>query len=89
MDATDDTERVATVATSMGLPFAPRSLRGVALGERATDADVASAMRVLADGGRLVAPVSLPVPGEIAELARDDAWWIGEKRGALIGLRRA
>jgi len=85
----DDTERVATVETRAGLPFAPRSLRGVALGEDATNADVGAAVRVLADGARLVAPVSLDVPGEVSELARDDAWWIGEKRGALIGLRRA
>lgn len=84
-----DTERVATVQTRVGLPFAPRSLRGVALGEDATDADVVAAARVLGDGARLVAPVSRAIPGEISELARDDAWWIGEKRGALIGLRRA
>lgn len=87
--AIDDTERVATVETRVGLPFAPRSLRGVALAAGAADADVASAVRVLADGARIVAPVSLAVPGEVAELARDDAWWIGETRGALIGLRRA
>lgn len=85
----DDTERVATVHTRMGLPFAPRSLRGVALGDAAGATELASATRVLGDSGRLVAPAALPVPAEIAELARNEMWWIGEKRGALIGLRRA
>lgn len=87
--ALEDTERVAAVETRLGLPFAPRSVGGVALGETATGADLASAVRVLADAGRLVAPVTLDVPAELRELARDEHWWVGEKRGALIGLRRA
>lgn len=87
--ALEDTERVAVVRTSMGLPFAPRSVRGVALDERATERELADAVRVLADGARLVAPVSVAVPSAMSELARDEAWWIAEKRGALVGLRRA
>lgn len=85
----EDSERVATVETGRGLPFAPNALRGIALGETATAHELSAAIRVLADGGRLVAPVALAVPAGITELARDDAWWVGEKRGALIGLRRA
>lgn len=87
--ALDDSERVATVRTSMGLPFAPRSLRGVALDERAAQRDLDDAVRALADGARLVAPVSLALPAEMNEIARDEGWWIAEKRGALVGLRRA
>lgn len=85
----EETERVAIVRTSMGLPFAPHTLRGVALGEHATPTEMADAVRVLADGARLVAPAALALPPEMTELARDDAWWIAEKRSALVGLRRA
>lgn len=85
----EDSERVASVETRLGLPFAPRALQGVALGESASAEDLASAVRVLADGARLVAPVALDVPPDMSELARDERWWVGEKRGALIGLRRA
>lgn len=87
--AIQESERVAIVETSEGLPFAALSLRGVALGETATSRDLESAMRVLKDGRRLVAPVSLAVPEEIQELARDERYWVGEKRAALVGLRRA
>ena len=87
--ALEESERVAIVHTSMGLPFAPRSLRGIALDERATADDVAGAVREDADGARLVAPASLALPPEMNELARDEASWIAEKRGALVGLRRA
>lgn len=87
--AVEDSERVASIETRLGLPLAPRALRGVALGEHATETTLPSALRVLADGGRVVAPATLAVPPEVAEIARDEQWWIGEKRGALIGLRRA
>lgn len=85
----EESERVGIVETREGLPFAALSLRGVALGEAATSRDLESAMRALKDGRRLVAPVSLGVPEEIQELARDERYWVGEKRAALVGLRRA
>lgn len=84
-----DSERVAIVRSSLGLPFAPRSVRGIALDERTTERELRDAVRVLADGGRLVAPATLETPAEMGELVRDDEWWIAEKRGALVGLRRA
>lgn len=85
----EDSERVAIIETRLGFPFAPRALQGVALGETATAETVASAVRVAADGARVIAPATLDRPPELNELARDETWWIGEKRGALIGLRRA
>lgn len=85
----EEGELVALLTSDMGLPFAPRSLRGVALPGTADERDVRGAVRVLADGGRLVAPASIPVPPEMEELARDEQLWVGEKRSALVGLRRA
>ncbi len=61
------------------LPVAPGSLRGVALDERmAAPRLVEAAVRALKSGGRLVAPVSVPLPPGVTERARDDRDWVGE-----------
>lgn len=61
------------------VPFAALVARGLALHEQATDAFAASAVRTVRSGGRIVAPASLPLPASVAELARDDQMWVGEK----------
>lgn len=82
-------ERIAVVRSAEGIPLATGSAHGVALGGAAiTPLDVASALRVLAPGGRLVAPVVLPVPASLRELARDDRDWVAERAPPLIALRR-
>jgi len=68
-------------------PLAAASLQGIAL-ERATPARLADAVRVLRPRGRLVAPSSAPVPAGVAELARDDRHWVGEKVSDLVTLGR-
>ena len=61
------------------LPVAAGALRGVALDERtAAPILVESAARALRPGGRLVAPVGLPLPRGVTERARDDRHWVGE-----------
>src|SRR4051812_29127515 len=62
------------------LPLATGAARAIALDGSDTH-HVHSAMRVVRAGGRLVAPVQLPVPDEARELARDDTLWVAE-RGA-------
>ena len=70
------------------LPFRSYSLRGVAVGETSwTLEEMEKAARTIAYGGRMVAPVSTPVPGDIEEIARDESVWVGEKRAALVTLR--
>ena len=69
-------------------PLAAASLQGIAL-ERATPARLADAVRVLKPRGRLVAPSSALVPAGVAELARDDRHWVGEKISDVVTLGRA
>lgn len=69
-------------------PLAASSLQGIAL-QHATPARLAGAVRVLASRGRLVAPADVPTPVGIAELARDEHHWVGEKFGDVVRLARA
>ena len=69
-------------------PLAAASLLGIAL-ERATPVRLADAVRVLRPRGRLVAPSSVPVPVGVAELARDERHWVGEKISDVVTLGRA
>jgi len=78
------------------VPLAARSTRGVLLdGDWATADQASAAVETLADGGRLVAPVSVPLPAGVRELARDDRQWVAERVAGLVGggvpipLRRA
>lgn len=61
------------------VPLASASMAGVALDARTTPA-IASAVQVVRDKGRLLAPASTPVPEEIRVLARDARHWVGERR---------
>jgi len=70
------------------LPLAASSLQGIAL-ERASAARLGDAVRVLKPGGRLVAPASAPVPSGVAELARDEHHWVGERSGDVVSIGRA
>lgn len=84
-----ESERVAAVCSDNAVPLRDGSLRGVAIdGPEWSDAQLDAATRSLAPGGRILAPVSSRVPDEVEEIARDDSWWIGEKRGSLVTLRR-
>jgi uncharacterized protein YbaR (Trm112 family) len=84
-----ESERVAALYSANSVPFKDASLRGIAIDESGwSDGEIEMAARVLAPGGRMVAPAGSRVPNEIEELARDDAWWVGERRGALVALHR-
>lgn len=89
LDPPDD--RAAPLATVIrgapAVPLADRSVRGIALDARGTDpAWLASAVRVLAPRGRLVAPVGVGVPPGIRELARDDKQWVGERDAGVVAI---
>lgn len=82
LDPPDDSAAgLATVIRgALVLPFADRSVQGVALDSAHATADlIGSAIRALTPGGRLVAPASAPVPSGIRELARDASEWVGER----------
>lgn len=69
------------------LPFAAGAVRAIALGPGVTgisagvdDTLLASAAHALRARGRLVAPSNAAVPGDVVELARDEADWVAERR---------
>lgn len=73
-------QEVSALVVDDQLPFRQTAVRACALGgATATGALLASAATALRSRGRLVAPVSAPVPAAITELARDEADWVGER----------
>jgi hypothetical protein len=85
----DDSEMVAILYAKDAMPVTPSSIDGIALDRTtATDATVHAALSALRPGGRLVAPVTTPVPDGVTELARDEHYWVGETTPALVMLHR-
>lgn len=80
----------AIVAPPGTVPLAGGSARAAAI-DRAHAPVADQLVRALAAGGRLVAPVEVPVPAEVRELARDEFLWVGERVAApkLVSLKRS
>jgi uncharacterized protein YbaR (Trm112 family) len=73
-------QEVSSIVVDDRLPFAPGTLRAVALGrEVSTPTLLASAAEALRSRGRLIAPADASVPDTIDVLARDAADWVGER----------
>jgi uncharacterized protein YbaR (Trm112 family) len=69
------------------LPVGVGTFRGVCLDERHSTAPwLASATRVVEQGGRVIASHHAPLPADLRELARDDREWVAEVRVAASGL---
>jgi uncharacterized protein YbaR (Trm112 family) len=60
------------------IPLATGAARAIAIDAGSVDR-VASAARVTRAKGRLLAPIALPVPQGVRELARDAHLWVGER----------
>ena len=67
------------------IPLAAGAARGVAIDEGSA-ARVASAVRATRAKGRLVAPVSVALPVDVTELARDETVWVAERETAASPL---
>ena len=61
------------------IPFAFGSARALAIAETSTKEIIASGVRALKAGGRVLAPATIPVPDGVTEIVRDDKEWVGEK----------
>jgi uncharacterized protein YbaR (Trm112 family) len=66
----------ASAIVSDTAPFAAASVNAIAIDDTVTDAMFASLRRSLRGGGRLLAPVSVPLPPGFTELARDEDSWV-------------
>jgi hypothetical protein len=71
------------------IPVAPGSVLGVALDSAFPAGIVASAVKAVRPGGRIVGPVAIPAPSGLAVLARDENYWVAQKAPEVIKLSRA
>jgi hypothetical protein len=65
------------------VPIAPAAARAAALDTAMSAAQIASVVRAVRAGGRIIGPVALPLPAGVTEVARDEQLWVGEKPGAV------
>jgi hypothetical protein len=74
---------VSIALTADEVPLRPGVARGIALdASHAAPGYVASAVEALRPRGRLLAPVELPLPSGVTELARDERHWLAVKNAA-------
>ncbi|HZD85913.1 MAG TPA: hypothetical protein VE052_08365 [Gemmatimonadaceae bacterium] len=85
----EESEAVGLLLVGSEIPVAPGSLLGVALDASFPAETVASAVRAVRAGGRIVGPVEIPPPSELAVLARDGDYWVAQKAPEVIKLSRA
>lgn len=64
------------------IPFAEGSARAFALDNASSRDLIASGVRAVRVGGRVLGPAKIPVPEGVRELVRDDEVWVGEKTAA-------
>jgi hypothetical protein len=72
------TAPVGVMVSASVIPLAKAQFQAVSLAPAAA-ALIGDAMELLRPGGRLVAPVTIGVPGSLTMLASDDAHWVAER----------
>lgn len=85
----EESETVGLLRITRDIPVAPASVLGVAIDESFPPETIASAVRVVRPGGRIVGPAAIQRPAELTLLAQDDRYWVAEKAAEMIPLRRA
>jgi hypothetical protein len=85
----EESETVGLLRVGSEIPVAPGSVLGVALDASFPPETVASAVKAVRPGGRIVGPVEIPPPSELAVLARDADYWVAQKAPEVIKLSRA
>ena len=85
----EESETVGLLLVGSEIPVAPGSMLGVALDASFPAGIVASAVKAVRAGGRIVGPAEIPPPSELAVLARDENYWVAQKAPEVIRLSRA
>jgi uncharacterized protein YbaR (Trm112 family) len=86
---------VAGAIRARTIPFVESSARALALDEVSTPDVVASGVRAVKPGGRVLGAATMAVPAGVSEVARDDRVWVGEKIAApgaaprLVSIKRS
>lgn len=84
-----ESQSVGLLRVASEIPVAPGSVLGVALDAWFPVKLLASAVKAVRPGGRVVGPVSIPAPPELAVLAHDDNYWVAQKAPEVVKLSRA
>jgi hypothetical protein len=84
-----ESHSVGLLRVGSEIPVAPGSVLGVALDAWFPVALLASAVKAVRPGGRIVGPVSIPAPPELTVLAHDDNYWVALKAPEVVKLSRA
>lgn len=85
----DETPAVGLLQVAAAIPVQPGSLFGVALDAWFPVKIIDSAVTAVRPGGRIVGPVVMPPPPELAVLAHDDHYWVAQKPIEVVTLSRA
>ena len=70
---------ISGILAEGNLPLAAGRARALAVDAAAAPDFPVRALAALRAGGRLVAPVGVPLPAGVTELARDEAVWVAER----------
>ena len=84
-----ESQSVGLLRVGSEIPVAPGSVFGVALDAWFPVKLLASAVKAVRPGGRIVGPVSIPTPPGLAVLAHDDNYWVAQKAPEVVKLSRA
>ena len=85
----EESETVGLLLVGSEIPVAPGSVLGVALDASFPVGIVASAVKAVRAGGRIVGPAEIPPPSELVVLARNEDYWVARKAPEVIKLSRA
>lgn len=85
----EESETVGLLLVGTEIPVARDSVLGMALDASFPAEILASAVKAVRPGGRIVGPTEIPPPSELAVLARDVHYWVAEKAPEVIKLSRA
>jgi hypothetical protein len=84
-----ESQAVGLLRVGTEIPAAPASVFGVALDAWFPAKMIASAVKAVRPGGRIVGPVTMPAPTELTVLAHDDNYWVALKAPEVVKLSRA
>jgi hypothetical protein len=85
----EESETVGLLRVGTEIPVAPGSVLGIALDSSFPPEILASAVKAVRPGGRIVGPTEIPPPSELLVLAHDESYWVAEKAQEVIKLSRA
>jgi hypothetical protein len=85
----EESETVGLLLVGSDIPVAPGSVLGVAIDSSFPPGILASAVKAIRPGGRIVGPTEIPPPPDLLVLAHDENYWVAEKAPEVIKLSRA